>query len=432
MEREDIAALHRKFIDKALRERSAALAVAALARNDLHRVVVAPGIDLPLAVEHRLQHRRAIARQDEDHSGLGLEFGGEHGRPRADVLAFAFDRLDRSFGGRDSFLGAVLIFEDRRMLVVGRIEHVEPGQFRLAQRRRFGSKPDQPFDEVVAGIGVEGRLDPGEALLGGERLGLLLHLRRGETFEQRDIGPGLAVIVVEQFTLDPAAGSEIGIAADEPGARVAAAHRAREHHAADRVRVRRIVAGGDLLEDPRLDLLVRGRAIGLGHVEGDLARGERLEHHRRERGEAQAAFDEAHGEAEAAGDLLDRGSGVDQRGEGLGFVGRVHREAMEVLGKAGLDCALGAVFEHQAGHFVVLGQKLVFGQRQHRRRRRSPASTSNLPLAAGRTMRFCSSPRAAMLALSSASAAGSAWRRTLRGRLNELVQRDRLDHRTYS
>jgi len=38
----------------------------------------------------------------------------------------------------------------------------------FGQRRRFGRKPDKPFDQIVAGIGIERRLDPGKTLLGGE------------------------------------------------------------------------------------------------------------------------------------------------------------------------------------------------------------------------------------------------------------------------
>jgi hypothetical protein len=39
---------------------------------------------------------------------------------------------------------------------------------------------------------------------------------------------------------------------------------------------------------------------------------------------------------------------------------------VEVLGKTGFDGAFGAVFEHQAGHFMVLGQNLVVGETEHR------------------------------------------------------------------
>jgi hypothetical protein len=63
---------------------------------------------------------------------------------RPNVLAFAFDGLDRRFGRSHCFFGAVLVFEDRRMLVVGGIEFVEPRQFGVGQRRRLGRKPTSP------------------------------------------------------------------------------------------------------------------------------------------------------------------------------------------------------------------------------------------------------------------------------------------------
>lgn len=68
--------------------------------------------------------------------------------------------------------------------------------------------------------------------------------------------------------------------------------------------MRRIIAGGDLTEYARLDLLIRGRAEGLGHIEGDLTRSQGVEHDRGERRQAQAPFDEAHGQAKTARDFL--------------------------------------------------------------------------------------------------------------------------------
>jgi hypothetical protein len=53
------------------------------------------------------------------------------------------------------------------MFVIRGIEFIEPCQFRFGERRRFGGKPDQPFDQIVAGIGIERGLDPGKTLLGG-------------------------------------------------------------------------------------------------------------------------------------------------------------------------------------------------------------------------------------------------------------------------
>ena len=71
-----------------------------------------------------------------------------------------------------------------------------------------------------------------------------------------------------------------------------------------------------MLEHARLDLLVRGGAIGLGHVERDLAGGEGIEHHRRKPGEAEPALDETHGEPEAARDRFDIRTVLDELLEG--------------------------------------------------------------------------------------------------------------------
>ncbi len=122
----------------------------------------------------------------------------------------------------------------------------------------------------MTGIGIERRLDPGKTLLGGESFGLLFHLCRREAFEQRDIDPGLAVVVVEQFTFDPPAGGNVGIAANEAGTWIAAPDGPGQNHAPDSVGVGRIVARGHLLEDAGLDFLVRSCTEGFGNIEGDI------------------------------------------------------------------------------------------------------------------------------------------------------------------
>lgn len=87
-----------------------------------------------------------------------------------------------------------------------------------------------------------------------------LHLLRSEGFQKRDINPGLAVIVVEEFAFDPATCRDIGFAPDKTGPSVAAADRAGEHHAPDAVGAGRIIARGRLLVDASLNFLVGGRA----------------------------------------------------------------------------------------------------------------------------------------------------------------------------
>src|SRR3546814_3857870 len=103
--------------------------------NDFDPVVGFGGFSLTLAVEHRLENRRAIAREHQDHSCLGLEFGRDDGRSGPDFLAFAFDRFNGRFGRSHSLLGTVLVFKDCRMLVIGGIEFVEPRHFRFGPWR---------------------------------------------------------------------------------------------------------------------------------------------------------------------------------------------------------------------------------------------------------------------------------------------------------
>jgi hypothetical protein len=54
------------------------------------------------------------------------------------------------------------------------------------------------------------------------------------------------------------------------------------------------------------------RGIGLGDVERNRARGQRVEDRLGQRGQAQAAFDEAAGLAEAFGDPVDVGALADE------------------------------------------------------------------------------------------------------------------------
>lgn len=158
----------------------------------------------------------------------------------------------------------------------------------------------------------------------------------------------------------------IGVASDQSCPGIVAPDRARKHHAPDAVRVGCIVGRRNLLEDLRLDCLIRGRAIGLGQIECDLASCKRLEDNGCELGQAQSSFNKTNGKPEAAGDVFDGDPAFDQRGKGHGFVGRVHRQAVEVFSKAGLDRSFGRVFEDEAGHLMVAGKHLAIGERKHR------------------------------------------------------------------
>src|SRR3546814_17286415 len=107
----------------------------------------------------------------------------------------------------------------------------------------------------------------------------------------------------------------------------------------------RIIGRGNRLEDSGLERLVGSRTEGLGDGEGDGDRGQCLEHDGRKRREAQTALDEADGQTEAAGNIFDRRTACYERGKGLGFVGRVHGQAVEVLRKAGIDRGFSTVLE---------------------------------------------------------------------------------------
>src|SRR3546814_15040273 len=68
----------------------------------------------------------------------------------------------------------------------------------------------------------------------------------------------------------------------------------------------------------------------------------------------------------AAGNIFDRRTACYERGKGLGFVGRVHGQAVEVLRTAGLDRGFSTVLEHEAGDFVIAGEDLFVSERNHR------------------------------------------------------------------
>src|SRR5690606_5010825 len=134
---------------------------------------------------------------------------------------------------------------------------------------------------------------------------------------------------------------------------------------ANAVRIGRIIAANGLLENAGLDLLVGGRAEGLGDVERDLAGSERFDDDGRQAGEAQTALDEADRETEAARDILDRSSSLDERRKSERLVGRVQRETVKVFREAGFDSCFGVVFENEAGDFVTARQNLVVDQGEH-------------------------------------------------------------------
>src|SRR3546814_17846027 len=94
----DIPALHGELVNQALGQGRPALVRTFPASNDFDPVVGFGGFSLTLDVEHRLENRRAIAREHQDHSCLRLEFGRDDGRSGPDFLAFAFASFNVRFG----------------------------------------------------------------------------------------------------------------------------------------------------------------------------------------------------------------------------------------------------------------------------------------------------------------------------------------------
>ncbi len=218
----------------------------------------------------------------------------------------------------------------------------------------------------MADVVAKGRPNPGKAIFKSGLFCGFVHGLVREVLEQRDIDPALAGIIVEQFALDPAACGEVGIASHEHGTRIGTTHRGIEHHAADRVR-RDLVPGVlQLCIDMRLAFHVGNRAVGLGHVERDRTFGECFEDAGCETCQAQTPFDEPDGKAEAAGHVFSGSSRLDDRSESLRLVGRIHRETLEVLGKAGLAHFALLAFDDEASDLVVVGQRALFGQRLQR------------------------------------------------------------------
>jgi hypothetical protein len=122
------------------------------------------------------------------------------------------------------------------------------------------------------------------------------------------------------------------------------------------------VAPAHLLEHERLPLLVRGRGIGLGDVERDLAGAKRVGHDGREGREPQPSFDEPDGEPEPPGDALDVGALLDQLLEGEALVGRVHGEPLEVLREPGLLRRGRSAVDYEAANLVIDPQLALFGE----------------------------------------------------------------------
>ena len=200
----------------------------------------------------------------------------------------------------------------------------------------------------------------------------------------------------------------------------------------DAVGAGRIIPRGRLFIDASLNFVVGGRAESFGEIESDFAGRQSSEDDRREGRKTQPAFDEADRQPEAARNILRRGTCVDQSSERLRFVSRVHREAMEVFGQARFDCEFRIVFKNEASNLVALRQDFLFGKRQQG----APATLSSFNL------EFATSRRPDDEVLQQPMGCNARFQFGIcswitvtadvaRG-LDQLGQRDRLDHGTYS
>jgi len=105
---------------------------------------------------------------------------------------------------------------------------------------------------------------------------------------------------------------------------------------------------------------------------------------------------------------------------------------VEVLGEAGFDRGLRAVFEHEAGHFVIAGEELFVCQREHRAPTPLTGFDLELALGGGSDDEVLQQAACCDAGLELSICCRVSVTADITGRLNELVQRDRLDHGTHS
>ena len=91
-----------------------------------------------------------------------------------------------------------------------------------------------------------------------------------------DVDPAIICRFAEEVALDLAASGHIGIFADQQRNRVVAAHGTARHHTPDGFGAW-VVGVAHLLKDPQLHLVLIGRGVSLGDLEGDVAFGECFE-----------------------------------------------------------------------------------------------------------------------------------------------------------
>jgi hypothetical protein len=114
----------------------------------------------------------------------------------------------------------------------------------------------------------------------------------------------LVRIIAEQVALDPAARTDIGIAANEPRLRIGRLHRPVEERTADIVGIVTIIGPAHALEHARLAVDIGRDGISLCDPERDLACGKRREDDGSQFGKPDPLLDEAGRDPEAFRHIL--------------------------------------------------------------------------------------------------------------------------------
>ena len=314
---------------------------------------------------------RDVVGLDQAGDELGLALGGECDDAAGDCPVFVaecgagldggVDLVEAAFellGLGDRFVGPLVVVEiDELVMAVG-----EAGAFLGFVGR--GLCRDGVY-AAEAGKVLPSDVEPGFGPFpfGCNGVGHLLELLRGELVEQlRILEPDAVFLLVgEQVAVDDAARGLVGVDADEGGGGGLGGHAALGEHAADLPGAGSVALFGDLLPGGELAGGVGGGCEGLQAFEVDRFLAVCLEELGSGGAEAQALFDGALGDAEAGGDLRDRGSGPRQGHEGLDLVGGVHRRADDVFRER--DFRLGGFGGNDAaGHGKVGGNLVLRGE----------------------------------------------------------------------
>ena len=365
---EDVAALDRQFVMEPGAERLAArsdrlgrqVGGATRRRRRRQRPIVTRQADRRFAVVGRVERHLAVAAERQKHTDLALDLVGQFGRLVVDRLIFLAQpirfRIERGIGVVIDTLVLHIALDDLHAL----LDLVAARLFLVRQRRcRQRHAVEVGRDAVEAGRGDGAH--PCDAQFLAEPLGLGLHQRGSERLREFRVGPAVTVLA-EQFALDAAARGDIGIGTDQDRDRIRRLHRVVGDRATDLVGVDvgRVTI---LLEHALLLGLVGRRAVGLGHLVGDLARGQGFEDRFGKIGEAQPSLDEAAGLAKPFGDRVDVTVGLEEVLERDAFLGDGHLLALEILGQRHLAQVRLVAGDDLDRHVIVGGNDLAgFGQ----------------------------------------------------------------------